>query len=58
METVETDGTVVAAGTAGTSESVEVMVDEPEPTPQRDPAPDAEAERDSAASADGRYQRP
>jgi len=58
METVETDGTVVAAGTAGTSESVEVMVDEPEPTPQREPAPDAEAERDSAASADGRYQRP
>jgi hypothetical protein len=52
METVETDGTVVAAGTAGTTESVEVMVDEPEPTPQPEPEPD------SAASADGRYQRP
>jgi predicted PurR-regulated permease PerM len=50
METVETDGTVASPGTAGTSESVEVMVDEPDPTLQPG--------SDSAASADGRHQRP
>jgi hypothetical protein len=51
METVETDGSVVAAGTA---DSVEVMVDEP------DQGLDGDRDRgqDSAASADGRHQRP
>jgi hypothetical protein len=52
METVETDGTVVPAGEAGTSDSVEVMVDKPDLDGDRD------RDRDSAASADGRHQRP
>jgi predicted PurR-regulated permease PerM len=64
METVEKDGSVAAAGTAGTVDSVDVMVDEPEPTPPQDqdqdpkPGPEIEPASDSAASADGRHQRP
>jgi predicted PurR-regulated permease PerM len=58
METVETDGSVAAAGTDGSSESVDVMVDEPDSKPAPEPAPTLEREPDSAASADGRHQRP
>ena len=55
METVETDGTVE---TAGTIEGVELMVDEAESAPDADAGPEPELAEDSAASADGRHQRP